>query len=151
MLAADEAVKIAEKILQEAGQKEAEMQVDVAETQASYDQARNEVNELEKKVDAFSTQVMELKERKSQLSKALEEATIEAKKLSVSIAQRQKERIGAEKLVSNLLKNYAWIESEKGAFGVVGGDYDFDSADVAKIAEEVKVLKDQQDTLVSSS
>lgn len=129
------------------GQQESEMQVNVAETQALYDQARSEVHGLERKVDEFSSQVTELKERKSELSKALEAATIEAKKLSVTIAQRQKERVGAEKVVSNLLKTYAWIESEKGAFGIVGGDYDFESADTGRIAAEVKELRNQQDSL----
>lgn len=125
------------------------MQVDVAETQATYEQARGDVAELERKVDDFSSQVSDLKERKSELSKFLEAATIEAKKLSVIITQRQKERVGAEKVVASLLKNYAWIESERSAFGIVGGDYDFESSDTEKIAAEVKELKDQQDNLVS--
>jgi structural maintenance of chromosome 2 len=149
LVAAQEAVKIAEKILEESSRQESEMQVEVAETQASYEEARSNVSELERKVDDFSSQVAELKDRKAELSKALEAATIEAKKLSVSIQQRQKERVGAEKVVSNLLKNYAWIESERGAFGVFGGDYDFDSCHTAQIAAEVKELKEQQDSLVS--
>lgn len=149
LAAAEEAVKIAEKVLEELGQQESEMQVNVAETQASYEQARSEVNELERQVDDFSSQVTELKERKSELAQALAAATIEAKKLSVTISHLQKERNGAEKVVSNLLKNYAWIDSERGAFGVVGGDYDFESLDAGKIASEVKELKNQQDNLVS--
>jgi structural maintenance of chromosome 2 len=149
LAAAQEAVKIAEKIFEESSRQESEMQVEVAETQASYEEARSNVAELERKVDDFSSQVAELKDRKAEFSKALEAATIEAKKLSVGIQQRQKERVGAEKVVSNLLKNYAWIESERGAFGVVGGDYDFDSCDTAQIAAEVKELKEQQDSLVS--
>lgn len=151
LAAAEEAVKIAEKILEDSVRQESEMQVDVAETQAAYEEARSEVNELGRKVDDFSSQVSELKERKAELSKALEAATIEAKKLSVTIAQRQKERVGAEKVISNFLKNHAWIESERSAFGVAGGDYDFESTDISQIAAEVKELKEQQDSLVSSN
>jgi hypothetical protein len=35
------------------------------------------------------------------------------------------------------------------AFGVRGGDYDFDASDPKEVAQHLKILKSEQDSLVS--
>jgi len=59
----------------------------------------------------------------------------------------QKERSGAEKFIKSMLKKYPWIESEKEAFGVEGGDYDFNVTDPAQMSSQLKSLKHEQETL----
>lgn len=91
-----------------------------------------------------------MKYKKTELAKRAEASALEAKKLSVAIARIQKERHSAEKIVANLLKNHAWIESEKSAFGVEGGDYDFKATDPKRVSQELQVLKSEQESLVSN-
>jgi structural maintenance of chromosome 2 len=148
LAAAEDALGVAERASDEATQQESETQINVGETQAVYEEARTELDEFEQQKATYSSEVVDLKRQKSDLGKELEAATLEAKKLSVTIARVQKERSGAEKAVTALLKKHAWIESEKSAFGVPGGDYDFEAADTAGVTRHLKELKDEQESLV---
>ena len=47
-----------------------------------------------------------------------------------------------------MLMKHSWIESEKGAFGIRGGDYDFEATDPREVSKQLKYLKDEQDSLV---
>jgi structural maintenance of chromosome 2 len=149
VLAAEEAVHAAEKGLSEAMDDEAEIQMKVGEVRSMYEEAKQELDALEGRMAHFSSEVIELKRARSDMVKAAETATIEAKKLSVKISSIRKERLGAEKLVSMMVKKYAWIESEKTAFGVRGGDYDFEATDPEVVGKHMKELKGEQDSLVS--
>ena len=146
--AAQDALGVAEAALEEAMQQESETQINVGETQVVYEEARSVLEGIEKKREEFSSEVVDLKRQKTDLAKELEGVTLESKKLSVAITRVQKERAGAEKAVTALLKKYPWIESEKNAFGVTGGDYDFDNSDTAGVANHLKELKAQQESLV---
>jgi structural maintenance of chromosome 2 len=147
---AEEAVVAAEKALDDATGEEAESQMRVGEIQAQYEEARLELDTLEKKVDSFSAEIVGLKREKTDLVKAAEAAKLAAKKLSVQIASIAKEWASAEKVVSVMLKKHPWIESEMSAFGVVGGDYDFEATDPTEATEQLKELKAEQESLVSS-
>lgn len=149
VLAAEEAVQAAKVALDEATEEEAEIQMKVGQVRSLYEDAKAELDELEARIEKFSSEVVELKRDRSDIVKSASAATLEAKKLAVSISRIRKERAGAERLVSTMLKKYAWIESEKSAFGVRGGDYDFETTDPNEVGRHLKELKGEQDSLVS--
>lgn len=145
--AAEEAVTLAEKTLREANDAESELQMKVGEANARYEEAKAELDDIEEKMTQFSTELRDLKSFKDDLQKNIDSLELEAKKMKVSIAKIEKDRANAEKFVANMLKKYSWIESEKSAFGVAGGDYDFATADVQGMKSQLEGLKSEQDTL----
>lgn len=148
--AAEVVVVAAEKSLQEASDEESEKQMKVGEVKASYDEAKEQLHVVESRLEECSAELSTLKHAKAALAKNAEAAALEAKKLSVAIARIQKERSNAERLVSTLLKKNAWIESEKSAFGLVGGDYDFEATDPIEMGRHLQALKAEQESLVST-
>jgi structural maintenance of chromosome 2 len=131
-------------------EEEAEIQMKVGQVRSLYEDAKAELDALDDRIEKFSSKVVDLKHARSDLAKSASAATLEAKKLAVSISRIHKERAGAERLVNTMLKKYAWIESEKSAFGVRGGDYDFEETDPNEVGKQLKDLKGEQESLVSS-
>mmetsp|Transcript_29113 Transcript_29113/g.64138 ORF Transcript_29113/g.64138 Transcript_29113/m.64138 type:complete len:1222 (+) Transcript_29113:305-3970(+) len=147
VVASEEAVVAAEKAVEEAKEAEGDMEMKVGEIKAKYDEAKAELDEVEKQIASCSSELKILNKEKSSLSKKAESAELEGKKLAIKVQKMQKERSGAEKLLKSMLKKYPWIESEKDAFGVVGGDYDFSATDPAQMSSQLKSLKHEQETL----
>jgi structural maintenance of chromosome 2 len=147
IVSAQESLTVAEAALQEASDEEDSRQIKVGEVKALYDDAKDSLDNFEKKLAQCSSELSEIKRQKASLAKKAENYNLEAKKLSVVISRIEKERHSAEKVVANLLKNYTWIESEKSAFGTEGGDYDFKATDPNEVSRELKTLKSEQDTL----
>ena len=129
MAAAEEAVEAAEKALDEANEEESQLQMKVGEVKALYDNAKAELDDVEKRMAQFSSELRDLTDERADLVKKVESMELEARKISVAIARIQKEQGNAERFVATMLKKHAWIESEKSAFGVEGGDYDFEATD----------------------
>jgi structural maintenance of chromosome 2 len=127
----------------------ANAEMKVGEVKANHDEARQTLDNIEERMTHISGEVVALKRERTDLEKLCENATLEAKKLNVNIARIKKERLNAEAVVSSLKKKYPWIESEISAFGIAGGDYDFQAADTNEIAKTLKKLKAEQETLVS--
>jgi len=148
VVAAEEAVRVAEQAVEDAQNEESESQMRVGDIQTQYEDARHELDTLEKSIADVSAEVSELKKARADLLKQAETAKLEAKKLSVNIARICKDRAAAEKVVALMLKKHAWIESDMNAFGVSGGDYDFEAVDPAEVAQHLKELKDEQESLV---
>eukprot|EP00934_Nitzschia_sp_Nitz4_P001505 Nitzschia sp. Nitz4//scaffold112_size70979//61766//65686//NITZ4_005911-RA/size70979-processed-gene-0.45-mRNA-1//1//CDS//3329533292//1505//frame0 len=136
-----------EESLKEARNAEDGKAIAVGEVKALYDEARSALDEFEQQLERCSSELASVKHQRAELAKQAEDYSLEAKKLSVSMARIHKERSNAEKFVAGLLKEYPWIESEKSAFGVEGGDYDFNSTDVAEMSSLLKSLKGEQDSL----
>jgi structural maintenance of chromosome 2 len=149
VIAAKEAVLVAENVLCVATIDESESQMQVGDISASYEETRQELDELEQKMSEYNSGVSDLKRAKVDLLRAAEAAKLESKKLSVNVLRIKKERASAEKVVSSMLKSYAWIEGEMNAFGVRGGDYDFEATDPNEVTQQLKMLKNEQDALVS--
>lgn len=147
---AQEGIKAAEAALKEACDEEDSRQIKVGEVKALYDEAKAALDDFENKLSQYSTELSSVKKHKTSLIKKAEACALEVKKLGIAISAVQKERQSAEKLVSNLLNNYAWIESEQSAFGVAGGDYDFEATNPSEMSKELRKLKAEQDSLVSS-
>ncbi len=148
LIAAEEAVRAAETAVEDAQNEESESQMKVGEIQTQYEDAREELETLEKSIAEVSADVAGLKKARAELVKNAEAAKIETKKLSVNISRICKDRAAAEKAVEVMLKKYTWIQNEMDAFGVAGGDYDFEAVDPAEVAQHLKELKDEQEALV---
>ncbi len=147
VVSARENVVLVEAALKEATDEEDSRQIKVGQIKALYDDARSALDEFEQQLARCSSELADVKQQKASLVKKAENCALESKKLSVIISRVEKERHSAEKVVANLLKTYAWIESEKSAFGVEGGDYDFKAIDPNEMSRELKTLKLEQDSL----
>lgn len=147
VLSAQENVSTAEAALKEAMDEEDCRQIKVGEVKAFYDEAKAALYEFEQQLAQCSSELSQIKRDKASLVKKAETCALESKKLSVVISRIEKERHTAEKIVTNLLKTYTWIESEKSAFGVEGGDYDFQATDPTEMSRELKTLKLEQESL----
>jgi structural maintenance of chromosome 2 len=147
---ATEAVLAAERALQVAAIDESESQMQVGDMSVSYEETRQELEELEQRMSECTSGVLEMKRKKADLTKAAEALKLESKKLSVNIHRIRKERASAEKTISTMLKTYGWIEGEMNAFGARGGDYDFESTDPNEASKQLKELRIEQDALVRS-
>jgi len=147
VVSAEEAVLTAEAGLKEANEEELGKEIIVGDVKSLWDEAKAAQAQFEERMDGFSSQLAEIKREKTSLAKKSEKCTIEAKKLTVSIARIRKERQNAERAVVSLLKAYPWIESEKSAFGVEGGDYDFTSTNADEMSVQLNALKSDQESL----
>jgi len=147
---AEEAVEAAEKALDEANDEESQLQMRVGEVKSLYDDAKAELDEVEKRMTQFSSELRDLTDARADLAKKIESMELEARKISVAIARIHKEQGNAERFVATMLKKHAWIESEKSAFGVEGGDYDFEATDPSEMNKQLQELKHEQESLVST-
>ena len=149
--AAEQAVSLANKALEEANGKEAALQIKIGEAHAAYETAKAELGSAEERVEEFSSKIRSLKAEKSDLVKEAESLELQAKKIAVTIARIEKERVSAERLVKTMLKKHSWIETEMPAFGVEGGNYDFSSTNQEELSGQLRALKEEQESLVRST
>jgi len=148
LIAAQEAVRTAAKVLKDANDEESELQMKVGEVKAQYDEAKEALVECENRRASCSTELTALEKERTMKEKEREAGIFAIKKLQVSIAKVEKERANAEKVVVSMLKKHSWIESEQSAFGVRGGDYDFEATDPSESTQRLKEMRSEQDSLV---
>lgn len=149
--AAKEAVAVAEKALDAAKEEEASFEMKVGELKAVWEDAKAVLDELEKKLKTCSQELGALSKQKAKLTKKAESAEIEGKKMSIKITKFHTEKAKAEKFLKSMTNKHAWIETEKDAFGVAGGDYDFEETNPDEMSRHLKNLQAEQSTLVSCS
>mmetsp|Transcript_5423 Transcript_5423/g.12003 ORF Transcript_5423/g.12003 Transcript_5423/m.12003 type:complete len:1218 (-) Transcript_5423:1522-5175(-) len=147
VVAANEAVVAAEKALQAAVEEEEELSMKVGELKALYDEAKASLTELENNLKSCSDELSSLAREKSKLIKKAETAELEGKKMSVKITKFHSEKSKAEKILGSMMNKYAWIETEKEAFGVAGGDYDFEETCPNQMSKQLKDLQAEQTSL----
>lgn len=145
---ANEAVSVAEEALNAAVEEEESLVIKVGELKALWEEAKAELDEIEKSLKTCSQELSILTNEKSKLVKKAESAELDAKKMSVKIAKYHAEKAKAEKYLSNMLKKHAWIETEKAAFGVTGGDYDFEKTNPDEMSKHLRELQAEQSSLV---
>ncbi len=148
LAAAELAVEAARKVLNKAVEEETAAKEKLAKVQAIYEEARAELKAVEDKMALCSAELMDMTKEKTDTIKKAEAAELEAKKLSVAISRVQKERKTAEQVIETLQKKHTWIESEKSAFGVPGGDYDIEANNPKDMSRNLETLKDEQTALV---
>ena len=148
VVSANEAVAVAEKTLKAATEEEEESIIKVGDLKALYDEAKAASDEIEKNLKSCSDELQALAKEKSKLAKKAETAEIEGKKLSVKITKFHTEKAKAEKFISTMMSRHPWIESEKEAFGVAGGDYDFEESNPTEMGKHLRDLQAEQTLLV---
>lgn len=147
VIASKEAVKVAEKALQETESVESDLQMKVGEIKSKYDEAKASTAEVETKMTNVSSELKKLGKEKAALSKKVEAAQLEAKKIGIQIAKFKKDSSNAERVIASLERKFEWIQESKEEFGVEGGDYDFSTQDVGAMSKELKQLQGTQDSL----
>lgn len=145
--AADEAVVAAEKAFKETNDKESNLQMQVGDIKAKYDEAKMELEDIEKKMASCSLSLKKLGKEKSSIIKKAESAQLAAKKFSIKLSKHHKDTANAEKIIVSMLKKYSWIDTEKEAFGIEGGDYDFKATDTSELSEQLNFLQTDQTSL----
>ena len=151
MESAKEAVRVAEQALDAAREDEANFEMKVGQLKAAWEEAKSVLDDLESKLKTCSQEISALSKQRAKLIEKAEAAEIEGKKLSVKITKFHSEQAKAEKHLKHMMGKYAWIESEKDAFGVAGGDYDFEETNPAEMSKHLKDLEAEQASLVSLS
>ena len=141
--AAKEAVAIAEEALHAAKEEEASFEMKVGQLKVVWEDAKSELDEIEKKLKTCSHDLSAFAKERATLIQKAETAEIEAKKISIKIAK-------AEKFLRSMMNKYSWIETEKDAFGLRGGDYDFVETNPEEMSKHLKDLQTEQTSLVSS-
>lgn len=147
--AAKEAVAVAEKALDAAKEEEASFEMKVGQLKAVWEEAKALLDDLEKKLKTCSQELGALSKQKAKLIKKAESAEIEGKKMSIKITKFHSEHSKAEKFLKSMMNKHAWIETEKDAFGIVGGDYDFEETNPEEMSKHLKDLQSEQSSLVS--
>lgn len=148
VVAAKEAVTVAEKALDAAKEEASSFEMKVGELKAVWEDAKALLDDLEKKLKTCSQELGALSKEKAKLIKKAESAEIEGKKMSVKITKFHSEQSKAEKFLKSMMNKYAWIETEKDAFGVAGGDYDFEETNPEEMSKHLKSLQAEQTSLV---
>ena len=147
--AAKEAVTVAEKALDAAKEEEASFEMKVGQLKAVWEEAKALLDDLEKKLKTCSQELGALSKQKAKLIKKAESAEIEGKKMSIKITKFHTEHSKAEKFLKSMMNKHAWIETEKDAFGIAGGDYDFEETNPEEMSKHLKDLQSEQSSLVS--
>ena len=130
-------------------EEEENLAMKVGELKAIWEEAKAKLDELEKKFNLCSKELSSLTKEKSKLIKKAETAEIEGRKMAVKISKYHTEKVKAEKLLTSIMNKHPWIETEKEAFGVHGGDYDFEKTCPEDMSRHLKALEAEQSLLVS--
>ena len=119
-----------------------------SEMREYYETMSKEVTTLNSEIAKCDKEIKQLEKVKSQCLKVIQEDTLECRKLQHKLKQWEKDSKDAIKIVSSMIKQYAWIETEKQHFGVIGGDYDFTAyGDMKTTRQKLQSLKVDQERL----
>lgn len=145
--AAKEAVTVAEKALDAAKEEEASFEMKVGQLKAVWEEAKALLDDIEKKLKSCSQELGALSKEKAKLTKKAESAEIEGKKMAIKITKFHSEHAKAEKFLKSMMNKHAWIETEKEAFGIAGGDYDFEETNPEEMSNHLKGLQAEQSSI----
>lgn len=134
--------------MNKAVQLESQTQILVDDVKTQYDESCEELSVLEGRLAICSAKISELKKSKAELERKVEAIRLDTKKIALDISRIHKQRHSAEKVVATLMKRHAWIETEQEAFGIVGGDYDFNGINATALKNQLADMKGEHDSLV---
>jgi len=144
VVAAEEAIVIAEKALKEANEKEIAAEIFFNDQKTLYDEAKNELDEIESLQTRYSAELKKLSKERVKLVKSSESVKLEIKKYSVQISKLFLNKKNADGQVEKMEVKHPWIEKEKKTFGLAGGDYDFNAVNMHEMASKLKYLENDQ-------
>ncbi|GJP30555.1 hypothetical protein CLOM_g3807 [Closterium sp. NIES-68] len=113
--------RLAEEV-EEAARKVAGVKEELDAAQGEVERRQGELRACDERMGAVEREVGEMEERKMN-------AGMEKKKLEHQVKTREAEQQRGFKDVERMLKQHAWIATEKAHFGKAGTDYDFPSRD----------------------
>ena len=145
--AAEVGVEAMKKASVAALEEKATLESSLEEQQEAYSRAKDKLKAVEGKIGELAGELKKLGLEKTALKKSAETASLEMKKLAITVKRFGQEKGQAEKFVRNALSKHTWIESEKEHFGVTGGDYDFEALDPIVTTTKLKKLRDEQSGL----
>ena len=86
---------------------------------------------------AFDDEVAALNEACEALDTLRTDGVVELKDLEARLAREQKEQQAAAAACRELLKRHPWMETERGRFGVAGGEFDFGKRKPSAVCEQL--------------
>ena len=148
---AREGVDAAKKALDDASEEESVIQMKLGGIRAAYDEVKDKLTSMEAKWAESQAELAELRDERASKMKEADAVKLDAKKVSLQLSRLEKDRGEAEKKIAGLEKKYNWVKDNAHAFGVPGGDYDFDASNLDAVFQELVALKKEQEVLVSWS
>ena len=135
------------KTVESANECESDLEMQVGHARACYEEEKSALEDIKRQMESQQADLVSLSQERSTLQKAAGKDEIEIKKLTAEISRVEKERAGAEKLVSSIESKHLWIATEMSSFGVRGGDYDFESHDPNEANVALKKLQEETEQL----
>ncbi|THG98165.1 hypothetical protein EW026_g3966 [Hermanssonia centrifuga] len=136
----EEATSALEKLRAELGKSNDQL----AAHEASFATAERKLQEERATLTRFDNELKELEGVIKAKKQAISDADLEIKKLEHDVQTLHKERTTAANFVTNLEKQYDWIEEEHELFGKPGSQYDFSTVDVNRLKDKARELESQQ-------
>ncbi len=99
---------------------------------------------MQNTIQQFSKDIKQLTNTRDTHLKNAQNASLESRKILHELNTWKKETKDAEKKLSDMIKKYPWIESEKQFFGLEGSDYDFNAMDMKSCVSKLNDLKSSQ-------
>jgi len=130
------------------------LSADLAKRDQGVSVKREEYEAAHAKMEEMKTQLVEcekelkaLSKEKDKVEKRLNNAEIEAKKLTHKVSRIKKDGADAQKCVDLMIEKYPWIQQERQFFGRQQTDYDFNSRNPSDTSKRLKELQQEQQNL----
>lgn len=115
--------------------------------QTAHESAKEAVASMQAQLDATDGEIEKLSASVEAAHKAMGEAERQSRELHTQLKGWEKEHKECERLLKYLLQKHAWIKQEREQFGVVGGDFDFGTMDVAACQLRLSEIKADQERI----
>ena len=116
----------------------------LADKREQYDAAKKAVTAMQTQLNQQSKEIKALESSKDKLNKSIQSISLDCRKLTHKRDQFTKETKDAAKRLTDMVKKYPWIQTEKAYFGVPGSDYDFAGKDLKQCTDRLSHLKSAQ-------
>ena len=120
---------------------------DVTTRRAEFDAFSVALAAEKEKASALDKSLAKLGKEIASLTKAASDASLESKKLNNTLLRLVADKLEEAKALSRLEKESPWIKDAKARFGVLGGEYDFESAGVQSQLSSLAALEAEQELL----
>jgi len=120
---------------------------EVAQARAAFEEAEGAAKAKRDAVKQADADIKAAGKDCDRMRAAVEKKRLELKKLEHAIARFEKDTADAHRAVEHLLRQHAWIASERHLFGKAGTDYDWKAMDPAKAEKRLKEVAGEQEKL----
>ncbi|UZJ57028.1 hypothetical protein CBS101457_006348 [Exobasidium rhododendri] len=120
------------------------MQSRLDQLQQGLDDVEAELVEEKKLLTAYDEEIQSLAKAMKQKKQEIADVQLAIKQCKHEMERAQQERIGSEKLVTQLEDQFEWITEEQEYFGRPGTAYDFEKHNMTEVRKTCKKLEEQQ-------